>query len=82
MIPIANAADYLRDLPHAILVRLPGLGHVPFEEDPATSLAPGGAVPGGRGAMNPGGHFTRPDGRYLRLHKAAMVVAARIHGQY
>ncbi len=40
MIPIANAADYLRDLPHATLVRLPGLGHVPFEEDPATSLAP------------------------------------------
>ena len=40
MIPIANAADYLRDLPHATLVRLPNLGHVPFEEDPATSLAP------------------------------------------
>jgi len=40
MIPIANATDYLRDLPHATLVRLPGLGHVPFEEDPATSLAP------------------------------------------
>ena len=40
MIPIANAADYLRDLPHATLVRLPGLGHVPFEEDPAASLAP------------------------------------------
>jgi pimeloyl-ACP methyl ester carboxylesterase len=40
MIPIANAADYLRDLPHATLVRLPGLGHVPFEEDPATSLVP------------------------------------------
>jgi pimeloyl-ACP methyl ester carboxylesterase len=40
MIPIANAADYLRDLPHATLVRLPGLGHVPFEEDPDTSVAP------------------------------------------
>ena len=40
MIPIANAADYLRDLPHATLVRLPNLGHVPFEEDPATSIAP------------------------------------------
>jgi pimeloyl-ACP methyl ester carboxylesterase len=40
MIPITNAADYLRDLPHATLVRLPGLGHVPFEEDPVTSLAP------------------------------------------
>jgi pimeloyl-ACP methyl ester carboxylesterase len=40
MIPISNAADYLRDLPHATLVRLPNLGHVPFEEDPAASLAP------------------------------------------
>jgi pimeloyl-ACP methyl ester carboxylesterase len=40
MIPIGNAADYLRDLPHATLVRLPNLGHLPFEEDPATSLAP------------------------------------------
>ena len=40
MIPIANAADYLRDLPHATLVRLPNLGHVPFEEDPAMSLPP------------------------------------------
>jgi pimeloyl-ACP methyl ester carboxylesterase len=40
MIPIGNAADYLRFLPHATLVRLPGLGHVPFEEDPATSLPP------------------------------------------
>ena len=40
MIPISNAADYLRDIPHASLVRLPNLGHVPFEEDPVTSLAP------------------------------------------
>jgi pimeloyl-ACP methyl ester carboxylesterase len=40
MIPIANAADYLRDMPHATLVRLPDLGHVPFEEDPVKSLAP------------------------------------------
>ncbi|WP_293903893.1 alpha/beta hydrolase [Phenylobacterium sp.] len=40
MIPIGNAADYLRDLPHASLVRLPNLGHLPFEEDPAGSLAP------------------------------------------
>ncbi len=40
MIPIANAADYLHDLPHATLVRLPGLGHVPFEEAPDVSLAP------------------------------------------
>ncbi|MBB4198594.1 alpha/beta hydrolase [Rhodoblastus sphagnicola] len=40
MIPIGNATDYLRDLPHATLVRLPNLGHVPFEEDPAASLVP------------------------------------------
>lgn len=40
MIPISNAADYLRDMPDATLVRLPDLGHVPFEEDPAGSLAP------------------------------------------
>lgn len=40
MIPIANAADYLRDLPHAKLVRLPNLGHVPFEESPERSLVP------------------------------------------
>jgi pimeloyl-ACP methyl ester carboxylesterase len=40
MIPISNAADYLRDMPHATLVRLPDLGHVPFEEDPANSLPP------------------------------------------
>jgi pimeloyl-ACP methyl ester carboxylesterase len=40
MIPIGNAADYLRLLPHATLVRLPNLGHVPFEEDPAGSLPP------------------------------------------
>ncbi len=40
MIPVGNAADYLRDIPHASLVRLPNLGHVPFEEDPVTSLTP------------------------------------------
>jgi pimeloyl-ACP methyl ester carboxylesterase len=40
MIPISNAADYLRLLPHATLVRLPDLGHVPFEEDPVRSLPP------------------------------------------
>lgn len=40
MIPISNAADYLRLLPGATLVRLPDLGHVPFEEDPVTSLPP------------------------------------------
>lgn len=40
MIPISNAADYLRHLPHATLVRLPNLGHVPFEEDPSGSIRP------------------------------------------
>lgn len=40
MIPISNADDYLRDLPNATLVRLPGLGHLPFEEDPVQSLVP------------------------------------------
>jgi pimeloyl-ACP methyl ester carboxylesterase len=40
MIPIANAADYVAALPKCELVRLPGLGHVPQEESPMTSLAP------------------------------------------
>jgi pimeloyl-ACP methyl ester carboxylesterase len=40
MIPFDNAADYLRALPHATLVRLPKLGHVPFEEAPEESLKP------------------------------------------
>jgi pimeloyl-ACP methyl ester carboxylesterase len=51
MIPIGNAAEYLRNVPHATLVRLPNLGHVPFEEDPDHSLIPverflSGATPG------------------------------------
>jgi pimeloyl-ACP methyl ester carboxylesterase len=40
MIPISNAADYMKDIPHCTLVRLPGLGHVPFEEAPERSLVP------------------------------------------
>jgi pimeloyl-ACP methyl ester carboxylesterase len=40
MIPIGVAAGYMRDLPDAILTPLPNLGHMPFEEDPVTSLAP------------------------------------------
>jgi pimeloyl-ACP methyl ester carboxylesterase len=40
VIPIGDAPGYLRSLPQANLVRLPNLGHVPFEEDPAGSLAP------------------------------------------
>jgi pimeloyl-ACP methyl ester carboxylesterase len=40
MIPFSNAADYLRAIPGAKLVALPGLGHVPFEEAPDESLQP------------------------------------------
>jgi pimeloyl-ACP methyl ester carboxylesterase len=40
MIPVANAADYERLLPNGTVVRLPGLGHVPFEEAPMASLQP------------------------------------------
>ena len=40
MIPIGNAADYLKAISNARLVTLIGLGHVPFEEDPTTSLIP------------------------------------------
>ncbi|WP_248298095.1 alpha/beta fold hydrolase [Tabrizicola sp. YIM 78059] len=40
MIPVANARDYLAELPDARLVVLPGLGHVPQEEAPAESLVP------------------------------------------
>ncbi len=36
MIPFANAADYLRSLPHATLATLPGVGHLPQEEAPAS----------------------------------------------
>lgn len=38
MIPVANAQDYLRALPRARLVVLPGVGHVPHEEAPAAAL--------------------------------------------
>lgn len=40
MIPLANAADYIRIIPGATLVSLLGLGHVPHEEAPAVSLEP------------------------------------------
>ena len=40
MIPISNAQDYLRALPHAQLATLPTLGHVPFEEQPRVSIEP------------------------------------------
>jgi pimeloyl-ACP methyl ester carboxylesterase len=35
MVPVTNAQDYLRALPDARLVTLPGIGHVPMEETPA-----------------------------------------------
>jgi len=40
MIPFSNAADYQRAMPHATLVRLRNLGHVPFEEAPDEALVP------------------------------------------
>jgi pimeloyl-ACP methyl ester carboxylesterase len=40
MIPFSNSADYVHDMPNAKLVALPNLGHVPFEEDSASSLPP------------------------------------------
>ena len=40
MVPAPHAADYARELRMSRTVVLPGLGHVPMEEDPARSLAP------------------------------------------
>jgi pimeloyl-ACP methyl ester carboxylesterase len=40
MVPASHAADYERILREHRTVVLPGLGHVPMEEDPARSLAP------------------------------------------
>ena len=40
MIPFSNAADYTHSIAGATLVALPGLGHLPHEEDPARSLLP------------------------------------------
>jgi pimeloyl-ACP methyl ester carboxylesterase len=40
MVPASHAADYERVLRDSRTVVLPGLGHVPMEEDPARSLAP------------------------------------------
>lgn len=39
MIPVANAADYLKTMPHATLVSLPGVGHLPQEEAAEQSIA-------------------------------------------
>jgi len=38
MIPVANAMDYQRAIPHAQRVVLPGVGHLPHEEQPQGSL--------------------------------------------
>ncbi len=40
MIPVSNAQDYLKVMPHARLVTLRALGHLPFEEAPARALVP------------------------------------------
>jgi pimeloyl-ACP methyl ester carboxylesterase len=40
MIPVGNAADYIREMPQASVVTFPALGHVPHEEAPAQSLVP------------------------------------------
>jgi pimeloyl-ACP methyl ester carboxylesterase len=40
MIPFANSADYVKALPHCTLVALPGLGHLPHQEAPTTSVLP------------------------------------------
>jgi len=40
MIPASHAADYAALLADSRTVVLPGIGHVPMEEDPAGSLAP------------------------------------------
>jgi pimeloyl-ACP methyl ester carboxylesterase len=40
MIPVRNADDYARLVPNVTVVRLPGLGHMPFEEAPTDALAP------------------------------------------
>ena len=38
MIPLANAQDYLRAIPNARLVVIPGVGYLPHEETRAESL--------------------------------------------
>ena len=40
LIPVSNAADYVRVLRYSNLVTLPGVGHLPQEEAPEASLKP------------------------------------------
>lgn len=40
MIPFANSANYVEAIPNVMLVKLPGLGHLPHEEAPELSLKP------------------------------------------
>jgi pimeloyl-ACP methyl ester carboxylesterase len=40
LIPFGNSADYLKAIPLASLVALPGLGHLPQEEAPDKTLVP------------------------------------------
>jgi pimeloyl-ACP methyl ester carboxylesterase len=38
MIPVANAMDYQRAIPHAQRVVMPGVGHLPHKEQAQMSL--------------------------------------------
>ena len=49
MIPIANAEDYRKAIPRVTLERLPGIGHLPQEEDPQRSVLPVRAFLAARG---------------------------------
>lgn len=40
MIPVRNATDYQQAIAGSTLVTLPGIGHLPHEEDPAGTLVP------------------------------------------
>lgn len=40
MIPVTNAADYLKAVSGSRVVTLPGVGHIPQEESPAAALGP------------------------------------------
>jgi len=40
LIPFSNSADYLKAIPSAKLLALPGIGHLPHEEAPEQTLGP------------------------------------------